>query len=116
MERNGFLLRNFCNRMNPWAFVREDGVIEGLTVLPFYSLKGQRTKLTDGTQVGSFRIRKTNIYMILKLTRDMACRISAADRFSEFLFRARKESLDGRAGEEKRKHEGLGLPPCSQNA
>lgn len=54
-----------------------------------------RSRFLDGTQVGNFRIRKTNIYRIWKLTRDMTVRISwAAASSSWFASWGRAESWD----------------------
>lgn len=78
-----------------------------LAAWSFYSLKWEhlRIRFLDGTQMGSYRIRKANIYMILKLTRDMTFRISWADEScSRFLSWGRAESGDGRAEGGKSKH------------
>ena len=61
-----------------------------------------RSRFLGGTQVGNFRIRKTNIYMIWKLTRDMTVRISwAAAASSWFVSWGRAESWDDRPGGER---------------
>ena len=64
-----------------------------------------RSRFLDGTQGGNFRIRKTNIYMIWKLTRDMTVRISWAAASSSWCVSwGRAKSWDDRPERGKSNH------------